>query len=238
MNNAPEDYILDYFTSIDDKRFLQPHKYTILHEFILDQYNEMVEYVTDKADAQDTIKDWKRLLKDYEVRYLSLEKFIKKNILTLEEDENHDYEYAMYLCDVIRVKVSKKVADETFQILFGDRMFCLTLNKIIAEHITTLKIADNPNLLAKDGIVKRCNYIPQWARRAVFMRDKGNCAICLTDLSGLLKTNFNKAIDHIVPLRLGGSNDITNFQLICQTCNNKKLGRTILTSEYYPSYFS
>lgn len=61
--------------------------------------------------------------------------------------------------------------------------------------------------------------------------------ICLTDLTGLLKTNFDKAIDHIVPLNLGGNNDITNLQLVCEKCNLEKPGHTIRTSDHYPTYF-
>lgn len=29
-------------------------------------------------------------------------------------------------------------------------------------------------------------------------------------------------IDHIFPLALGGSNDLVNLQLLCETCNLKK----------------
>ena len=81
-------------------------------------------------------------------------------------------------------------------------------------------------------------WCPKWVENAVFYRDRGCCAICLTDLSGLFKTDFNKAIDHMVPLNLGGVNDISNFQLICQPCNNEKLGHTAKTGEYYSTYYN
>src|SRR5436853_3004298 len=102
-------------------------------------------------------------------------------------------------------------------------------------HVNAGSLNSWGQLLEKDGKIKRCTYFPEWrVQRSVFLRDKGCCAVCLKDLSGLLKTVYHDAIDHIVPLNLGGTNDITNFQLICQDCNLKKLGHTIVTSEYYP----
>jgi hypothetical protein len=148
-----------------------------------------------------------------------------------------EYPYVTYLTDKVYSDVSSRVADETFQLLFSDRMFCLKFNSLIAETIKPLLVTDHPDLLEKDGKIKRCTYFPEWVQRAVFLRDKGCCAVCLKDLSGLLKTDYHDAIDHIVPLNLGGTNDITNFQLICRDCNLKKLGHTIVTSEYYPKYF-
>lgn len=61
------------------------------------------------------------------------------------------------------------------------------------------------------------------------LRDKGSNAVCYKDLTALLKTDFNDAIDHIVPLNLEGINDITNFQLICRECNLEKSRHTIKT---------
>lgn len=78
----------------------------------------------------------------------------------------------------------------------------------------------------------------QWVQRTVLLRDRGKCAICQADLSGLMTTDFEKALDHIVSLALGGNNDVTNLQLLCQACNLKKLDHTINTSERYPTYFS
>jgi 5-methylcytosine-specific restriction endonuclease McrA len=45
---------------------------------------------------------------------------------------------------------------------------------------------------------------------------KGKCAIC----AGLL-TKFIE-IDHIMPVALGGTNERTNLQLLCRTCNRSK----------------
>lgn len=232
IDNLPEDYVSDYF-DVEDKKFqaklLKADKQTILHDYIELEFRNEIEYITDKIGTEDTEYDWEELLKDYKITH--------KSKIEIEDDENADYNYVTTLSLLIQEQVAPKVAEEVFTVLFGDRQFLLKLNELIAEKIKELEVSEHPDLLERDGVVKRATYFPVWVQRAVFLRDKGCCAVCLTDLTGLLKTDFNDAIDHIVPLNLGGSNDITNFQLICQKCNLEKLGHTIKTSEFYPKYF-
>lgn len=51
---------------------------------------------------------------------------------------------------------------------------------------------------------------------ALYQRQEGKCVYC----SKPLKTKYHA--DHIVPLSRGGSNWITNIQLTCGPCNNRK----------------
>ncbi|MBD2001525.1 HNH endonuclease [Leptolyngbya sp. FACHB-541] len=78
---------------------------------------------------------------------------------------------------------------------------------------------------------------PKWARKAVFFRDRGMCAICGTDLSGLVSLSPIENFDHMVPLARGGLNDVTNLQLLCQPCNLRKRDGTATTSRTYEAWY-
>lgn len=59
--------------------------------------------------------------------------------------------------------------------------------------------------------------IPQEVRKYVFQRDKYQCQSC-----GKTSAETELNIDHIIPLASGGSNDISNLQTLCRTCNQSK----------------
>ncbi len=59
--------------------------------------------------------------------------------------------------------------------------------------------------------------IPPEVRKYVFERDSYQCKGCGKTQ---LETELN--IDHIIPLATGGSNDISNLQTLCRTCNQQK----------------
>ena len=50
----------------------------------------------------------------------------------------------------------------------------------------------------------------------LYLKQKGKCAICREST----KEKFHR--DHIYPVALGGTSDISNIQLLCPTCNCKK----------------
>ncbi len=59
--------------------------------------------------------------------------------------------------------------------------------------------------------------LPAAVREYVLDRDRHSCQSC-----GISET---LTIDHIIPLNLGGSNDLSNLQTLCQSCNSSKRDR-------------
>lgn len=108
---------------------------------------------------------------------------------------------------------------EVLYLLFQNRTFLMKFNIFMSDVIP--------------GKSER-KYLPQWVKRAVFYRDNGKCVICQKDLSGLIdvEEEYQKQFDHIVPLENGGMNDISNIQLMCSCCNQKK-GIQTYTSNVY-----
>ncbi|WP_425128878.1 HNH endonuclease [Burkholderia gladioli] len=76
----------------------------------------------------------------------------------------------------------------------------------------------------------RPNYWPVWLKKAIFYRDHGRCGICNCDLTGLIAIDKEIHIDHMVPISLFGTNDPTNLQILCDSCNLKKGNRSADTS--------
>ena len=62
--------------------------------------------------------------------------------------------------------------------------------------------------------------IPKEVRNYVFQRDKFQCQSC-----GKISAQTKLSIDHIIPLSRGGTNDISNLQTLCLTCNKRKTNK-------------
>jgi 5-methylcytosine-specific restriction endonuclease McrA len=59
--------------------------------------------------------------------------------------------------------------------------------------------------------------IPASVRDYVYRRDDYRCQSC-----GASVTETKLSIDHIIPLAIGGSNDLSNLQTLCLPCNQRK----------------
>lgn len=59
--------------------------------------------------------------------------------------------------------------------------------------------------------------IPAVVREYVFRRDNYRCRAC-----GCSHNETALQVDHIIPLARGGSNDMSNLQTLCQSCNGSK----------------
>lgn len=136
----------------------------------------------------------------------------------------------------------RQLADEVFHIMFLNRGAMAGLNGYLAMHVADLgpeMLVDEPelsSLFVRDGCLKR-KPIPKWVRRAVFFRDHGRCALCGADLSGLIDALPQKQFDHMVPLAHGGLNDVTNLQLLCQSCNKRKSDSIVSPSRRYRRWY-
>ena len=58
---------------------------------------------------------------------------------------------------------------------------------------------------------------PPEVRKYVYQRNNYHCQSC-----GKTHQETQLSIDHIIPLAKGGSNDVSNLQTLCLTCNQKK----------------
>ncbi|EJR49138.1 hypothetical protein IIO_06622 [Bacillus cereus VD115] len=131
-------------------------------------------------------------------------------------------------------EINDLIIHSAFQVIFLDKKFLhdfhLELADFIEVYMDEIKLA-HPNYVTEKNRIKRQRF-PKWLTNAVFHRDKGTCtnSKCRCDLTKLIRPQNTIHIDHIVPLQLFGSNDASNFQLLCESCNTSKGARSTETS--------
>ncbi len=69
----------------------------------------------------------------------------------------------------------------------------------------------------------RRQHIPRWVKAHLFQACGGLCAGCLDTFQQI----GNMQVDHIIPVHLGGNNELENLQLLCRSCNVKKGTKTM-----------
>lgn len=205
------------------KKALKPNKETLLHDFIKENIHCEIDYALKKASDEF-------LPEVYEILELYNAKF------------NHECNYRgdsyrHYIMKKLNEYVLDQLSIEVFTLLFQDKEFLRAFNQHAANYVKKLRHHQYPKFLKRDGVFVRNEYWNSWLRKGLFFRDKGRCAICSCDLTGLFSTDHELAIDHIIPLALGGINDPTNLQILCSSCNGKKGGNHIHTSFKVPVYW-
>ncbi|WP_394230555.1 HNH endonuclease [Shewanella colwelliana] len=218
-----------------DTQILKPQKWTVLHDYI--DYvvrDDLNFYFRGGGWDYEDVTPVFAMLNSHQIEYLTLERYIEEwhrdddtgetIQVTDEHKEDYKYQYALeYLEDLVFEKLPSIIVTEVFTLLFSDREAMKAFNLKVAEGIGEK--------------TDRFSRWPKWLERALFCREKGLCAICKTDLSSMFHTQGKLAIDHIVPIALNGVNDPTNLQILCQSCNGKKSGSVVVTSNAMPIFW-
>lgn len=248
----------------NNQAYLNPQKYTLLHEFIehyiyyyllhkrwfvLDELCDDMGSIDSIIDELDEID---KALKEHgfeNTSYLNSKNdilFYDTNYDELAGEIDEDDIYVNFK-DIVREtfdsmfgcfeKIENDLIEAIFFLLYSNKGFLFQFNKYLSAYINTKYLP--AEAFDEYYHIIRSDYLPQWLKRAVFYRDNGRCQHCGTDLSGLLMISENRGIqyDHIIPLEKGGTNDATNFQLLCADCNLHKSGNIVLPKYFYQMYW-
>jgi len=208
-----EDFV-DHDTEAFTNRVRSPQRHTLLHLFL-----ENLEVESLEADLHDVSPSENFAFLASYVRVAGVEPppwFNEKEI------DRHSEEAKTMFPQLAKAVV----ASSAFEILFNDREF---LHRFQLNVTDALRRSDTPhptNCYTAGGQVRRCARIPMWLKKAVFFRDRGRCQMCFKDVSGQLYVANEYHLDHVLSLAAFGTNDPTNFQLLCENCNlRKSVGR-------------
>lgn len=224
-------------------------KWSVLHDLaryvIEDLMSETLDDVALDAITADPGADlWvDRALKHHGIATLGFRSWLEQQgipMVDVTEDHGFDYHDDLRLTGELDTLLTQ-LANEVFYVLFGNRALLARLNTYIAGIVGEIERDKLPEQdqrhLKRNGVPSRVT-IPEWARRAVFFRDRGMCATCNRDLTGLVSVASSEHFDHIVPLAEGGINDVTNLQLLCSQCNLSKGRRPLSPSTHYEAWYS
>lgn len=221
LNDNREDF--SYYCDIRDPEMLakcvKPSRKTLLHCFIESVCCERITYLLCKHFDKEGIQLMQAWLDSLHISYDDL-------VPANDEDYSQIEAYADRMQEKFNSEALGTISDAVFAILFCDKDFLFAFNVKITDQIRKLKKEDYPEYLQGDGYLNR-DPTPKWLKDGVFFRDRGRCQECGTDLSALFQNGNNANYDHIIPLRQGGSNDPTNFQLMCEHCNKAKRDRSM-----------
>jgi hypothetical protein len=205
------------------KKISKPQKVTLLHDFIKNVNFSGLEWETGHMDMGHLLETYGPIITGagYELPEWFKDGELEEHIWDLDE-------LLEVVCD--------SITESAFHILFSDRDFLFLFSQFVSDHIKYLSPSDSPTL-KKEGVVRRANYLPKWLRTAVFHRDKGRCQICTKDLTGLLTPEVDIHLDHMLPLEASGTNDPTNFQLLCESCNTTKGKKPVVRKQLVFTYW-
>jgi 5-methylcytosine-specific restriction endonuclease McrA len=220
-----------------EDQILKPQKHTLLHDYIEAIIADDIHFnFSGPGWDYDCVEPVFELLNGHDIEYETLDDYIvnmyrddhtgESIVPTDEHREKYKVEYALEtLEDVVQNTVVPILVTEVFTLLFSDREAMKEFNLKVTQLLGAVKH-------------KRCTYWNSWLRNALMYREKGVCVLCKTDLTSTFNSLGKVAVDHIVPIALGGVNDPTNLQLLCSDCNGKKSGDKVVTSNVAPLYWN
>lgn len=237
------DYSHEAFSCFKDEIIeciIKPNKITAVHWYL--HFYQDIEDELDKLWKNVDDMAWV-----YNYIQRTLEEVQLSPDLPVPNFENCNDEYGHRECecfDIIheligyvsenQTEINDRIIHSAFQVIFLDRKFLhdfhIELATFIEENMDEIE-EKHPKFITMKKRIRRTRF-PKWLTNAVFYRDKGTCSIgtCRRDLSNLIRVQNTIHIDHIVPLDLFGSNDASNFQLLCERCNTSKGARATTTS--------
>ncbi|MFD2613185.1 HNH endonuclease [Paenibacillus gansuensis] len=221
----PDNYFSELITENIEK-VNEPTKETLLHVLIRDIFNMEIGarlyHFNDEIYSEDTDfveefleENFINILQFYNVAIPDYHEILERINNDYENDSINEDEYekkikefAEELSSLIDL-VEDNIVNETFYLLYYDKPFLFEFNNILSSYVEE-----------QIGVVARCS-LPEWLKRAVIFRDYGKCQECGWDLSGAYRRleDRERHLDHMIPLIKGGTNDPTNFQLLCSVCN-------------------
>ncbi len=218
----------------------KPSKWTLLHYWI-DTSFHVEDDIKEIFKFTAGSKEYFEMLKDYLIDTGLLPNLEEPNFGDSCDQEDQCYDSTCKCWKLISAwedhflmnadNVKKSIVHATFQIMFNNRRFMHDFNVMVAKLIEKdidFIIEKKPEYISlKKKRVKRATYWPIWLKQALLYRDKGTCVLCRKDVTSQYHIASDLEIDHIVPLDLYGTNDSTNFQLLCKSCNaSKQAGST------------
>jgi len=204
-------------------RVHKPHKKTILHTFLINweysRWEESYSNIDLSGQSFAVISDYLHACAIMMPDWFMPEKgeIRRKSVWALLE--------SAFPC----------AAEAAFQLLFQDREFLLLFQDLLKRSSIAQRLQASTPLASEP--IKRPRSLPSWLRKGVFFRDRGRCQSCGRDISGLLDLDNILHYDHLLPLHSGGTNEATNFQLLCLDCNLQKGSRRCSVNNVNHSYW-
>lgn len=184
----------------------------------------------------EEIEGLERCFEVYSVKFIDYSTFLEKcNGVDFPECERF-YEWFLLNEEAFN-SYWEKIADEVFHIMFANRGFLIRFSESLAEFVEDYFSVFIKTIKTDSNSIARYPQVPSWLKKGVFFRDGGRCVLCRVDLSGLHATDRTLHYDHIVPLARYGTNDPSNYQLLCKKCNLKKSASNPVTGSHYNAWW-